>query len=143
MDSPSSSSFGGQKRKVADMSSDEDDAPPPTGFRGFARASSRSESPPSFGLGAARRNNTIQSTPRGGNAGAGSGPKGANSFAARMMAKMGYKEGQGLGSSGQGIVTPIEAQARPTGAGLGVVREKTKQAREEEKRAAASRGDEV
>lgn len=143
MDSPSSSSFGGQKRKVADMSSDEDDARPPTGFRGFARASSRSESPPSFGLGAARRNNTMQSTPRGGNAGAGSGPKGANSFAARMMAKMGYKEGQGLGSSGQGIVNPIEAQARPTGAGLGAVREKTKQAREEEKRAAASRGEEV
>ncbi|THC91752.1 hypothetical protein EYZ11_008783 [Aspergillus tanneri] len=57
------------------------------------------------------------------------------------MAKMGYVQGQGLGSSGQGIINPIEAQARPTGAGLGAVREKTKQARDEEKRAAAHRGE--
>lgn len=60
-----------------------------------------------------------------------------------MMAKMGYKEGQGLGSGGQGIINPIEAQARPQGIGLGAVREKTKQARDEEKRAAARRGEEI
>lgn len=77
-------------------------------------------------------------TPRGGSSG---GSKGGNSFATRMMAKMGYVEGRGLGSSGQGIVNPIEAQARPQGAGLGAVREKTKQARQEEKRAAAHRGE--
>ncbi|KAJ5905414.1 uncharacterized protein N7473_002330 [Penicillium subrubescens] len=56
MDSPSS--YAGQKRKVDDMSSsDEEDARPTTDFRGFARARERSESPPSMGgLGSAARN---------------------------------------------------------------------------------------
>lgn len=57
------------------------------------------------------------------------------------MAKMGYKEGQGLGTEGKGRLAPIETQQRPTGAGLGAVREKTKQAKEEEKREAAFRGE--
>ncbi|KAL9599012.1 MAG: hypothetical protein Q9219_004127 [cf. Caloplaca sp. 3 TL-2023] len=62
-------------------------------------------------------------------------------FAAKMMAKMGYVEGQGLGATGRGRLAPIETQQRPTGAGLGAVREKTKQAKEEEKREAAFRGE--
>ena len=65
----------------------------------------------------------------------------AGSFAARMMAKMGYREGQGLGASGHGRLEPITTQARPTGAGLGAVKEKTQQAKTEEKRQAKLRGE--
>ena len=68
-------------------------------------------------------------------------PAAPNSFAAKMMAKMGYVEGQGLGASGRGRLEPIATQLRPQGAGLGAVKEKTKQAKEEEKREAAFRGE--
>ncbi|PWW78166.1 TFP11-domain-containing protein [Tuber magnatum] len=63
------------------------------------------------------------------------------SFAARMMAKMGYVEGQGLGKKGEGILTPIEVKLRPQGVGVGAIREKTDQARKEAKRAAALKGE--
>jgi tuftelin-interacting protein 11 len=65
----------------------------------------------------------------------------AGSFAARMMAKMGYNEGEGLGKEGKGRLTPIETALRPQGAGLGAVKEKTEQAKQEEKREAAFRGE--
>lgn len=68
-------------------------------------------------------------------------PANPNSFAAKMMAKMGYVEGEGLGATGRGRLAPIETQLRPQGAGLGTVREKTKQAKEDEKREAAFRGE--
>ena len=72
---------------------------------------------------------------------AGASAAAPNSFAAKMMAKMGYVEGQGLGATGKGRLAPIETQQRPQGAGLGVVKEKTKQAKDEEKREAAFRGE--
>lgn len=65
----------------------------------------------------------------------------AGSFAARMMAKMGYKEGQGLGKEGQGRSGVIEVQLRERGVGLGAVREKSKQERIEERRQAALKGE--
>lgn len=65
----------------------------------------------------------------------------ASSFGARMMAKMGYVEGKGLGKEGQGRNIIIEANLRPQGAGLGAVSEKSKQERELEKRQAEARGE--
>lgn len=66
-----------------------------------------------------------------------------NSFGARMMAKMGYKQGEGLGKEGTGRNVIIEAHLRPQGYGLGAVKEKSEKERQEEKRQAKLRGEVV
>lgn len=71
------------------------------------------------------------------------GKTNSKSFGARMMAKMGFVEGMGLGKEGQGRNVIIEANLRPMGVGLGSVKEKSEQERQEEKRQARLRGEEM
>ncbi|KAL4226607.1 RNA-binding protein 5 [Mactra antiquata] len=45
---------------------------------------------------------------------------GSDNIGSKMLQKMGWSSGQGLGRSGQGIVKPIEAERRNVSAGLGM-----------------------
>jgi len=74
-------------------------------------------------------------------AGMGSGTGAKMSLAEKMMAKMGYVQGQGLGKEAHGMLNPIEVKLRPQGAGVGAVKEKTPQAKAEARRAAQQRGE--
>uniref|UniRef100_J3MRV8 G-patch domain-containing protein n=2 Tax=Oryza brachyantha TaxID=4533 RepID=J3MRV8_ORYBR len=51
--------------------------------------------------------------------GVGSFERHTKGFGSKMMARMGFVEGSGLGKDGQGIVTPLTAVRRPKSMGLG------------------------
>ncbi|KAJ3918762.1 GC-rich sequence DNA-binding factor-like protein-domain-containing protein [Lentinula edodes] len=60
----------------------------------------------------------------------------SGSFGARILGKMGWKAGQGLGATGEGIVTPIESKMRPEKSGIAFrgFKEKTEQSKMEARR---------
>jgi len=49
------------------------------------------------------------------------------SFGARMLSKLGWSAGAGLGKEGEGIIAPIDVKLRPQKMGLGGVKERTEQ----------------
>ncbi|THH29774.1 hypothetical protein EUX98_g4418 [Antrodiella citrinella] len=60
----------------------------------------------------------------------------SGTFGARMLEKMGWQAGAGLGTTGEGIVTPVESKLRPKSMGLAFkgFREKTEQSKMEARR---------
>ncbi|KAL1684079.1 GC-rich sequence DNA-binding factor-like protein-domain-containing protein [Schizophyllum commune] len=65
----------------------------------------------------------------------------SDTFGARLLQKMGWEMGTGLGTTGEGIVTPIETKMRPKQMGIAFkgFRERTEQAKREARR----RGEDV
>lgn len=57
-------------------------------------------------------------------------------FGAKMLSKLGWEAGQGLGTTGEGIVIPVESKLRPKGMGIAFkgFKEKTEQSKMEARR---------
>ncbi|EMD39286.1 hypothetical protein CERSUDRAFT_112934 [Gelatoporia subvermispora B] len=60
----------------------------------------------------------------------------SGTYGARLLEKMGWQAGTGLGTTGEGIVTPVESRLRPKGMGLAFkgFKEKTEQSKAEARR---------
>lgn len=61
---------------------------------------------------------------------------GAGGIGFKMLSKMGWSTGTGLGAGGEGRVNPVDSQQRPVNMGIGYqgFKEKTKQSKQEAKR---------
>ncbi|KAI6777796.1 G-patch domain-containing protein -like protein [Emericellopsis cladophorae] len=128
----------GENGESSKNNTPEADAPRPT-FQAFAPSSARE---PVLKPTAARNASPPRNKAQVSSFGAKGKSKGLG-FGAKMLAKMGYVEGQGLGKEGEGRNVIIEANLRPQGVGLGAVKEKGEAERQEEKRQARLRGEVV
>jgi len=128
----------GENGDSAKNNNPETDAPRPT-FQAFVPSSARE---PVLKPSAARNASPPRNKAQVSSFGAKGKSKGLG-FGAKMLAKMGYVEGQGLGKEGEGRNVIIEANLRPQGVGLGAVKEKGEAERQEEKRQARLRGEVV
>ncbi|KAJ4295192.1 hypothetical protein N0V90_007202 [Kalmusia sp. IMI 367209] len=63
-------------------------------------------------------------------------------YGAKLMARMGWNKGEGLGKEGEGMATPIEVKLRNTKGGVGAVSELSEQQKLEARRAAKKRAEE-
>ena len=69
---------------------------------------------------ATRKKETVKARPKtGAAADIGKFEQHTKGFGQKMLERMGYVAGQGLGAQGQGISRPVEAKLRPQKAGLG------------------------
>ena len=66
----------------------------------------------------------------------GSFEKNSSGFGSKMLAKMGWVQGNAIGKNAQGVVNPIEARLRPNSMGLGFggYHETTSKAKQQQKR---------
>ncbi|XP_077221832.1 D111/G-patch domain-containing protein [Tasmannia lanceolata] len=92
--------------------------------RGIVEPIEAIQRPKSLGLGVefaeAESSATPESKRMGGFDKMGGFEKHTKGFGSKMMAKMGFVEGRGLGKDGRGMITPIEATRRPKSLGLGL-----------------------
>ncbi|KAI7902092.1 GC-rich sequence DNA-binding factor-like protein-domain-containing protein [Cokeromyces recurvatus] len=144
--------FSGQTRRRGrfnDDSSDEEDDVRPTGYSGLnlgptflpAKQTSERSTPEATPIIKEKKKDPVKERVRGRSStpspdpGFASFNKYSKGAALKMMEKMGWSMGQGLGAGGEGIVNPIETKLRPKGMGLSFkgFDERTEQAKLESK----------
>ncbi|KAL0089236.1 GC-rich sequence DNA-binding factor-like protein-domain-containing protein [Phycomyces blakesleeanus] len=143
---------GVRKRKMFDDSSDDEATPKgglgsggwKTGGTTLFEPAKKSSTPEPQKVASPKRKNAFASAssskPEPGFAGF---SKHTTGFGQKMLEKMGWAAGKGLGAGGEGIINPVETKLRPKGMGMGFkgFDERTAQAKAEAKKQSTMRGD--